>query len=232
MTLSRSISHQRSLLLIALTVVAIILLSATSGPTSTNAQPLQQGTESATATPKDQGQALEDWRDAISQIPRPGKGCFEAAYPDKTWRQDACTAAPSYPMPPGRGPRPVTIGNLDDVSPQVPAGSFINQAIGSFVSVSGITSESSPVNNTGPSITDAYTLQLNTDFFTSTVCNGAATPANCKGWEQFVFENNNTVHRAFIQYWIIKYNNPCPAGGWNQFSFGGGSTDIYCYRND
>ena len=38
--------------------------------------------------------------------------------------------------------------------------------------------------------------------------------------------------RAFIQYWLIKYNTACPAGqNWNQFSFPG-STDIYCFRND
>ncbi len=56
---------------------------------------------------------------------------------------------------------------------------------------------------------------------TSMVC---STNPDCRGWEQFVFENNNVSHRAFIQYWLIKYNTTCPAG-WTQFP---APPDIYC----
>jgi hypothetical protein len=93
-------------------------------------------------------------------------------------------------------------------------------------------SESGPIGNTGPSIANAYTLQLNMNDFASTACSGSADPAVCRGWQQFVFENDGTSALAYIQYWLKFYNKPCPAGmGWNQFSFTG-STDIYCWKND
>jgi hypothetical protein len=173
----------------------------------------------------------EEWRISMAQVPLPKKGCFEASYPSKEWREVPCTTGPDYPMPPRRGPRPLVVGNGDDVAAQAPSG-FIATAIGSFDSVSGVTSESGPIGNTGPAVANAYTLQLNTNFFPSSVsCTGSPNPG-CQGWQQFVFENNNVSHRAFIQYWLIKYNTTCPAGqGWNQFSFTG-STDIYCWKNN
>ncbi len=173
----------------------------------------------------------DDWRVSLAQVPLPKKGCFQAAYPSKEWRQVACKAAPNRPMPPRRGARPLVVGDGDDISAQAPTG-FISTAIGSFDSVIDVTSESGPIGNSGPSIANAYTLQLNMNFFNGTVCSGAAVPANCSTWQQFVFENDGTAGGAFIQYWILKYNNPCPPGqNWNQFSFTG-STDIYCWKND
>jgi von Willebrand factor type D domain len=124
----------------------------------------------------------------------------------------------------------LTVGNNSDVSPQVPSG-FISTAIGSFDSVTGVTSENGPIGNSGPPVANAYTLQLNTNFFPSTACAGSPNP-NCLGWQQFVFENNGSGGRAYIQYWLIQYNKTCPPGvGWNQFSFSG-STDIYCWKNN
>ena len=140
----------------------------------------------------------EDWRVNIGQVVLPKNGCFTAAYPNNQWREVACVAAPDYPMPPRRGPRPLTVGNGDDVSPQAPSGN-ISTAIGSFDNLTNVTSESGQVNNTGPAVNNAYTLQLNTNFFASSTCSGAAVPANCLGWEQFVFENNAVSHRIFIQ---------------------------------
>jgi hypothetical protein len=59
---------------------------------------------------------------------------------------------------------------------------------------------------------NAFSLQLNSSFFTSTTaCSGAAYPATCKGWEQFV-HSNLAAQCAFIQYWLIAYNAPCPIG--------------------
>jgi hypothetical protein len=134
-------------------------------------------------------------------------------------------------MPPKQGPRPLVVGNGDDVAAEAPSG-FIQSAIGSFDSVTNVTSVTSAIGSGTTQVANAYTLQLNTNFFSSSVCTGADDPAVCRGWQQFVFENNGTSGRAFIQYWIIRYNNTCPAGGsWNQFSFTG-STDIYCWKNN
>ncbi len=171
-----------------------------------------------------------DRQNKIAQLPQPAKGCFTAEYPKLQWRAAACTAAPNLPQPPKHGARPLVVGNGDDVAAQVPSG-FISTAIGSFDSVVNVTSESGPIGNSGPSIANAYTLQLNTNFFASTACAGSPN-AGCQGWQQFVYGNDGSSGAAFIQYWLIKYNAPCPGGvGWNQFSFTG-STDIYCWKND
>ena len=171
----------------------------------------------------------EDWRINIAQVAVPKKGCFSASYPNNQWREVACVAAPDYPQFPKHGPRPMTVGSGNDVSPQAPSGT-ISTAIGSFDNLTNVTSESGKINNTGSDIANAYTLQLNTNFFTSSVCMGAADPSVCRGWEQFVFANNGSSGKLFIQYWIIKYGNTCPAGqSWNQRVLGG---IIYCFKNN
>ncbi len=186
------------------------------------------GTGASRPTPTTTGE--QHWRTEIAKVPPSGKGCFQAVYPKLAWREVSCTRTPTYPQPPRHGPRPFTVGNNNDVSAQVPAG-FVSTATGSFDSVTGVTSESGQIGNTGPAVANAYTLQLNTNFFTSTACAGSPNPS-CLGWQQFVFDNNGSTGRAYIQYWLIKYNTTCPAGvAWNQFSFTG-STDIYCWKNN
>jgi len=171
----------------------------------------------------------EEWRIGMAQVPLPKQGCFSTTFPAREWREVACVAAPNYPMPPKVGPRPLVVGSGNDIAAQAPSG-FISSAIGSFESLTNVTSESGPIGNAGPSIPNAYTLQINTNFFSNSVCSGAAVPANCSAWEQFVFENNNVSHRAFIQYWIIKYDNPCPSGqSWNAITLSGHD---YCWKNN
>lgn len=170
----------------------------------------------------------EEWREIMPQIPAPTKGCFNSTYPNTEWQEVPCTTPPPYPMPPRRGPRPLVVGNRNDISAQAPTG-FISTAIGSFDRVDGVTSVSSPIGNSGSAVANAYTLQVNTDFFSSTACSGADDPALCSGWQQFVYANDGSSGAAFIQYWLLDYNTTCPSG-WNQFSFTG-STDVYCWRN-
>ena len=164
----------------------------------------------------------EDWRNAIALVPQLKKGCFNAKFPSKEWQEVQCVATPDYPMPRRTGILPEVVGNGDDVAAQAPSG-FISSATGTFESLSGVTSESGTIGNAGPAVANAYTLQMNTDFFVSTACAGSSG-TGCRGWEQFVFENNNVSHRAYIQYWLIKYNTTCPAG-WTQFPIG---VDIDC----
>jgi hypothetical protein len=156
----------------------------------------------------------ELWRKAVLKVALPKKqGCFSAAYPNKTWHEAACVKAPNRPQPPQRGAKPYTVGNGTDWSVQVTSG-HIASATGSFVSVTGLTSETG---NGGAA--DNYTLQLNSDFFPSSACAASPNPG-CRGWEQFVYSNSGF---GFIQYWLIQYNTTCPAG-WNSYTFGGGDT--------
>jgi hypothetical protein len=152
---------------------------------------------------------LEAWRKSMVATPRPPTGCFTASYPDTQWQEVPCTTAPDRPYPPKSGPPSETVGNGTDYSAEV-TGS-ISEAEGSFVSVTGVTSES------GAGIANAYSLQLNTQFFTTTTCSGAANPSACRGWEQFVFSNSPpSAGAAFIQYWLLDYATKCPSG-WNKF---------------
>jgi len=131
----------------------------------------------------------------------PKKGCFTSAYPGTEWQETSCATAPQRPYRPARGLRSETVGNGTDFSVQV--SNLISSATGSFQSVTGVTSESDGSANT-------YSLQLNTGFFTTSVC-GTANPANCEGWQQFIYSNSGYV---FMQYWLLNWGTTCPAG-WN-----------------
>jgi hypothetical protein len=152
----------------------------------------------------------ENWRKSMVKTQRPKKGCFTATYPETSWKEVACGAAPKKPYPPRAGIRPQTVGNGVDFSAEVTANT--SAAEGSFDSVAGVTSETDGTAN-------SFSLQLNTNFFSTSTCAGAANPATCLGWEQFIYENpgGGGSGFAFIQYWLINWNNPCP-GGWNSFS--------------
>ena len=171
----------------------------------------------------------EDWRQAMHRLPQPKPGCYVASYPHIEWKAVACGPAPKYPILPARNPAKHFVvggGGANDFAAN-PSGTILG-AEGTFVSVSPGITESGPIANSGPSITDAYTLQMNTNQFTSAACAGSPNPS-CKGWEQFVYVNDPSSHYVFIQYWLIQYNTTCPSG-WTQFSFSGG-TSIYCYQS-
>jgi von Willebrand factor type D domain len=208
--------HRYSLL--GIMVLTVILTAATACQVKTT------GSTQSSATPTNE----QDWKTRIAQTSLPKKGCFTATYPKLDWRDVTCTSTPTYPQPPAGGARPQVVGNGTDVSARVPSG-FISTAIGSFDTVTGVTSESGPIANTGPPIANAYTLQLNPNFFATTACAGSPN-AGCQGWQQFVFENYGTGGRAYIQYWLTAYNTTCPGGvGWIQIPLYGG---IYCWKNN
>jgi hypothetical protein len=87
--------------------------------------------------------------------------------------------------------------------------------MGSFPKVKGVETETGLL---GP---NDYSLQLNSNFMNTAACDGASNPAKCLDWEQFVYSSG--YEEAFMQYWLINYNNRCPSG-W--FSY---SND--CYTN-
>jgi hypothetical protein len=104
----------------------------------------------------------------------------------------------------GNGVRLETVGGSSkDMMAQVPGG--ITQAEGSFDSVS-TTGATDSLAGAG-----AYSLQINTEFFDTTVCSGHGTGSTCQGWEQFVYDYDGSTS---MQYWIIDYGPPsytCPS---------------------
>ncbi len=144
----------------------------------------------------------ENWRKTIAATPRPATGCFQARYPETKWRAVPCDYSPrKLRLPNGGGIRLETVGGSNgDMTAQVPGG--ITQSEGSFDSVS-TTGESDSIVGAGK-----YSLQLNTEFFNTSLCTGAG--ANCKGWAQFIFDDDGSTS---IQYWMIKIGAPgasCP----------------------
>ena len=205
-------------LIVIFTVLAFAQTPGGQPPAPASVQPQPDQAPSA--------QALKDWSAGMAHAPKSGQGCFSASYPSTEWQQVPCTTAPERPYPPARrgGPGPNVIGNGRDVSAEVTTG-HLSEAIGSFDSVTGVTSETGQVGGTGGQVANTFSLQLNTNFFSGTpACNGASVPANCQGWEQFVYSNAGF---AFIQYWLIAYNTTCP-NGWNTATIG---SDTDCWKN-
>ncbi|MGC1447705.1 MAG: hypothetical protein WA837_19740 [Xanthobacteraceae bacterium] len=181
---------------VAAVVSPCFAVAQTSIPATPQAAPTQ-------ATP-DQ---METYHATMSRVPVPKKGCFKSAYPSTTWVEVPCGTPPERPYPPASGRQPEIVGNGNDFSAQVTSGT-ISQATGSFDSITGLTSESDGGNN------NSYSLQLNTNAsLNPTLCQGAKTPSQCSGWQQFVYSSSGY---AFIQYWLLNYGNACPSG-WNTY---------------
>ena len=154
----------------------------------------------------------EAWRVSMSLTPLPGSGCFKAAYPATEWRAVACVTAPLRPFgQPPSDSRALTVGNGADWSAKVSG--LISTSAGSFNKVTGVKRIRDPQ-------APIFSLQLNSNFFTTSVCNGAANPSQCLGWQQFVLSDPGYL---FMQYWLINYGNRCPSG-WSTYQ-----SD--CYRN-
>jgi hypothetical protein len=172
----------------------------------------------AAATSPELAALQATWREAISRTPTPdGGGCFTAHYPSIAWSKAACVTAPNVPFIPknGRNADPQTVGDGDDYA--ISTKTLISTGVGSFTSVKGLKSE------TGQGQANAYTLQLNSEFFNGPVCAGAQTPSKCLTWLQYVYYAAPGQSSVFMQYWLINWDKTCPAG-WNSFS-------PDCYKN-
>jgi hypothetical protein len=171
------------------------------------------------------------WRRQLLKAPRPKAGCFTATYPDTTWHEEPCRPPKPHKL---FLPKLGGISQLETVGGSGPDFSavvtgHITQSEGSFDNVTGVTSA------------DAYSLQLNTDFFTTSTCSGLPGPS-CRGWEQFVYESSGS---AFMQYWLITIGptgTACPTpqstscdgahsftDGWCPIDLGTGS--VFCVVN-
>jgi hypothetical protein len=163
------------------------------------------------------------WHAALAQEKLPTAGCFKAIFPSTTWQRIECKTPPKLWYPPRHKPqlgqqvgdgRDFTL----DVTPNV-----ISTSIGSFPLVKGVKTVSSQ-GCCGSQGTNSYTLQMNSNFFTTAACGSLQ---NCLGWSQFVYENppGNSEGGLFIQDWLVPttesgFSNCPPGQGWQNTGFG------------
>jgi hypothetical protein len=193
----------------------LFFLGASSSPLMAQESQNPKGTN--TQRPDEQAAKREAWRKAMARVRLPKKGCFKASYPNTEWQEVPCTTAPLIPFQPlRRGGEPDNVGDggSNDFSAQV-SGS-ISTAVGSFNSVTGVSSE------TDFGMYNSFSLQLNTNTFMTSVCSQAADPSKCRGFQQFIFANNLPLGSSvctfggsscvYIQYWLTNWGTTCPTG--------------------
>ena len=202
--------------MVALSCVSAFAESSVAPPSPTPAPPPNAQPPSA--------HELKAWRQTLSRIPQPKTGCFTSSYPSLQWQEVPCTIAPLQPHGPVSGPLPSTVGNGNALVARVPG--HIVRAAGSFYQPVGKADVEG----------GSFSLQLNSNFYQSPrACGGAKDPIHCWGWQQFIFDYpgfdaalTGAPTPAYMQYWLINYNNPCPSGPlfhpWQQ-----SGTD--CFRN-
>jgi hypothetical protein len=181
--------------------------------------------------------AMAQWQQDIANLPTPGGGCYHASYPLVHWNVTPCLVAPDVPLAPqlpsGGGPQvrrsgSLVVGNSADYVAQVTG--TLSKATGTFTDVSKKITEKGQIDDTGKQVKNAFTLQLNTQFFRDPpACSGSDDPSDCYGWQQFVyaFDYSGHTNEVFMQYWLLYYDNTCP-GGWDTYSTDGYT---FCYTN-
>jgi hypothetical protein len=182
----------------------------------------------ALAAPQPTAGTKAQWQGAIAHVRAPGTGCYHASYPALQWHAVKCVAAPMVPLAPAlpagsaKHAGPATGAN-GDYSAQVTG--LISQATGTFQDVSpAITEKGLPGGKGSSEVANAFSLQLNSEYFTSPKCSGSGDPSGCQGWQQFAYTyQNKTSGYVFMQYWLLSYDATCPTG-WRPF---GGD----CYTN-
>lgn len=181
----------------------------------------------ASAATQPPARTKAQWQADIARVLEPGTGCYRASYPLLRWQAARCVKAPKVPLRPAPVPRSAPhagraiVGDGGDYSAQVSG--LITQATGTFADVSSGITEQGYVNGAGSKTANAFTLQLNSQFFAgSPACDGSSNPAGCRAWQQFAYAYQGCtsgVSCIFMQYWLIGYDAGCPSG-WTAYSGG------------
>jgi hypothetical protein len=109
------------------------------------------------------------------------------------------------------------VGDGTDYSAVVPG--LISRATGTFQDVSSGITEKGQSGGTGSQVANAFSLQLNSQFFAgSPACAKSGDPSGCQAWQQFVYTyESRSSGYVFMQYWLINYDATCPSG-WYSYS--------------
>jgi uncharacterized protein YceK len=204
------------------TLVIAVILSGCSGLTTVPSPGVASGAR--TASPAATHDAYAAWSRAVRHVPLPSAGCFKASYPSMAWTRIECSKPNS--IRPESVPAITSNGDYSaDVSPHT-----IASATGSFPAVIGVTSVSS-TNAGSDSGNGSYSLQLNSQFFSTAAC---GTLAHCQGWVQFVYRNQTKRRRSNLEIWdwlVSSTSKPlasCPLNaGWDSSASGSG---VDCYQ--
>jgi hypothetical protein len=187
------------------------------------------GSGTAFAANHPSAQTKAQWHEEMANLRTPGSGCYHASYPSLQWHATKCLVAPNVPLAPRLQARggPVAIGNGADYSAQVTG--KISQATGTFDNVSSNLTEKGQIGGEGAQVSNAFTLQLNSEFFSTPVCSGSGTPSKCLGWQQFVYayHYSGNTNLVFMQYWLLYWDTKCPSG-WSTYNTG---SYTFCYTN-
>ena len=212
--------------------IGISVLATHNAFSQSPAQPSAEPAPVSTPAAQSDAHSREQWRKGMSRVKLPKKGCFKASYPTTRWEEVPCGARSPYPNQPARVSHPDTVGNGTDYEAQVSG--LISSAVGEFPSVSPST-----VTETGPFMgntkANAFTLQLNTQLFTTSACGGVS---GCLGWQQFIFSQNQCSGPCvFMEYWLLGYyavgsscysaGTCCPPSPWTTDD----NDDGDCYYN-
>jgi hypothetical protein len=105
------------------------------------------------------------------------------------------------------GAASASIGFGEDFMAAMTSGS-ITSVTGTFPVVTNMTT------------TNPFSLQINTSLgYGEPLCNGAANPSICYGWQQFVYNSSNGT--LSIQHFLYLYGSPaCPNSSWTHYSDG------------
>jgi hypothetical protein len=178
---------------------------------------------SASAATGHGAETRAQWQAQMARVPARGDGCYQASYPSTQWHAVECVAAPrrllipALPRGSAKHTGPATVGDGTDYSAVVSG--LISQATGSFTDVSSTISEKGEVGGSGSMVSNSFSLQLNSQFFSgSPACARSSDPANCQAWQQFAYTyNGGGTGDLFMQYWLINYDATCPSG-WYSYS--------------
>jgi len=192
------------------------------------------------------------WQKTMHHTPAPKEGCFHATYPSTAWEEVQCAPPPGYRSAPPRKRPQIVDGHVQvggatypstDIEVEAPSGHLFSNVEGSFISVSGVSSETgvgvAAYGDGGILGANEYTLQVNTNISHTSAC---GTYSYCTAWQQYVMSTNTPVSltsnsltnqtEVFIEYWLFDYgtsnSSNCPTG----FVFGGyDSPGVDCVQN-